>query len=276
MKHILVHLDASPRSAVRLAFAQALATRHEARLTALYGVVPGLLASPWGTGDGLVAMARELLELDVQQRERAEALVRQAASRDGQVSPVWVDAGSSPYWTMLQQAPYADLLVLGQDNREDTLTGPRPPDLVPGTLCESGRPTLLIPDAGQFPTEVRRALVAWKPSREAARALAASLPWLLRAEHIDVALRPEEGVEGFDHAQSLKQWLQWQGVRAEVRLHRPGPGDIGEALLSLAADADADLLVMGCYGHSRAREWVMGGATQSILRAMTLPVLMSH
>lgn len=276
MKHLLVHVDASARSAERLALAQQLATQHGARLTAFYGVLPGLLASPWISADGMAAMASRLAEVDAEQQSRAQALVAQAGARAGQVAPQWVDGGQSPYWSLLARAPYADLLVLGQPDAADASTGAWPPDLVPATLCEAGRPTLLVPRVGTYAATARRVLVAWKPAREAARALAASLPWLRLAEQVDVALRPEGDDAGFDHAQALQQWLRGHGVSAAVVLHHLGPGEIGDALLSLAADAASDLLVMGCYGHSRTREWALGGATRTVLGTMTLPVLMSH
>jgi nucleotide-binding universal stress UspA family protein len=102
------------------------------------------------------------------------------------------------------------------------------------------------------------------------------LPWLHLAAAVHVASRPEEDEADMHHAAALASWLRVQGVSATQHEHRLGAGDVGEALLSLAADVSAELLVMGCYGHSRAREWVLGGASRSILRSMTLPVLMSH
>lgn len=273
-KHILVHIDASPRAAARLALAQQLATQQGAELTALYGVLPGLLATPWA-GEMVATMADQLVELDAEQRARAQAVVDQAAARSGQVVPRWVDGGSEPYWSLLQRAPYADLLVLGQPDSTDAAAGALPADLVPGALCDAGRPTLLVPSAGVFEARGRRVLIAWKPSREAARALTAALPWLRQADRIDVAMR-SEGADGFDHEAALRHWFQVQGLRAHVQFHRPGPGDLCESLLSLVIDVASDLLVMGCYGHSRAREWVLGGATRDMLRTMTLPVLMAH
>lgn len=274
MKHILVHVDASPRAAARLGLAQQLATRQGAELTAFYGVLPGLLATPW-VGEGVAGLATQLVEIDGEQRASAQAIVEQAAARSGQVVPRWVDGGAAPYWSLLQRAPYADLLVLGQPDGADAATGALPPDLVAGVLCDSGRPALVVPSSGAFEASGRRVLIAWKPAREAARALRASLPWLQQAERIDVAMR-EEGDSDFDHAAALQYWFQVQGLRAHVQLHRLGPGDIGESLLSLATDVASDLLVMGCYGHSRAREWALGGVTRSLLRTMTLPVLMAH
>jgi nucleotide-binding universal stress UspA family protein len=93
---------------------------------------------------------------------------------------------------------------------------------------------------------------------------------------VHVASRPEADEGDMNHAAALAGWLRMQGLSATQHDHRLGEGDVGAALLSLAADVGAELLVMGCYGHSRAREWVLGGASRSILHSMTLPVLMSH
>ena len=76
--------------------------------------------------------------------------------------------------------------------------------------------------------------------------------------------------------QSLQEYLTAQGITATLHQGGPERGNAGENLLSQASDLGADLLVMGCYGHSRAREWVFGGATRTILESMTLPVLMVH
>lgn len=275
MKSILVHLDASPRAAVRLELAQRLAGRHGAELKVLYGVVPSMLGNPWAAGEGMAAAAALLADLDREQRDRARATFDKAAAQ-GRLD--WLDGGSAPYWSLLQHAPYADLVVLGQTDLHDTLTGALPPDLVPASITDAGRPSLVVPFAGAFEALPRHVLVAWKPTREAARAVAAALPWLRLATAVHVAVgRESDARDGeLDHAAALAHWLHVQGVTAAVRTHGLGPGDVGAALLSLAADTDAELLVMGCYGHSRAREWVLGGASRSVLAAMTLPVLMSH
>ncbi len=285
MKSLLVHLDASPRSAVRLALAQRLARRHRAELTALYAVESALLAAPLSAVEGLGVAAEVLADLDRVQRERARAVFDQAG---GDAAMRWVDAGDAPYPALLRHALTSDLLVLGQHDADDTLTGELPPELVPALIVDSGKPALVIPcvgnlagvmgadNAGSFDAVPRDVLVAWKPTREAARAVAAAMPWLRQAARVHVAIQPEfdDGLVALDPA--LERWLQVHDVAAPVLCHRLGPGDAGEGLLSLAADIGAGLLVMGCYGHARAREWVLGGASRSVLRAMTLPVLMVH
>lgn len=271
MKSILTHIDASPRADVRLAFAQALARIHEAELTALYGVLPSLLATPWLAGEAMAYASSMLADLDREQGARARATFDKAASR-GMLG--WADGGSAPYAALLQRALTTDLLVLGQADANDTLTGGLPLGLVPSLITDSGKPTLVLPYAGSFDPVASDVLVAWKPAREAARAVAAALPWLRRAARVHVANRPE--ADDDESATALAHWLRLHGVTAPIVPHRLGKGEVGEALLSLAADTNAGLLVMGCYGHSRAREWVLGGASSVVLASMTLPVLMVH
>jgi nucleotide-binding universal stress UspA family protein len=275
MKSILVHLDASPRAAVRLDLAQRLANRHDAELNVLYGVLPSLLAGPWITGEGMMAAASALSELDKTQRDRARATYDAAT---GKAPMRWLESDGIPYTTLTQNALYADLLVLGQADSKDALSGALPPDLVAGAIIDTGKPTLVVPYAGTFDSLPSRILIAWKPTREAARAVSAALPWLRLASSVHIATRSEQGnALGADPgAAALKNWLAVQGVHAAIRTHEMGPGDVGEGLLSLAADTAAECLVMGCYGHGRTREWVLGGASRTILGSMTLPLLTVH
>lgn len=275
MKSILVHLDASPRAAVRLALAQDLARQHGAELTALYGVLPSLLATPWLAGDAMAYAASMLADLDTEQAKRARASFDQAASR-GELG--WADGGSAPYASLLLHALTTDLLVLGQTDSSDGMTGGLPPDLVSSLITDSGKPTLVLPFVGRYEAAAADVLIAWKPTREAARAVTAALPWLRLAARVHIATRPEGDEEGSDRSAALQHWLRLHGVTAPIRPHGLGGGDVevGEALLSLAADTNAGLLVMGCFGHGRAREWVLGGASRVVLASMTLPVLMVH
>lgn len=271
MKRILVHIDASPRAAVRLALARSLARRHGAELEAFYGVEPSLVAMPWAGGEGLAVATAALAERDDEQRQRAHTLVEQLAGKE---PLAWIDGGSAPYWSLLQHAMYTDLLVLGQSDDQDSLTGPLTPDLVTNSIMDTGKPTLLVPAAATYEAIPGRILIGWKPTRESARAATAALPWLRLATTIDLATREEEGEA--DSLARLAHWLHLQGVNAPIQQHQLGEGEVGGSLLSLATSTGAGLLVMGCYGHSRAREWVLGGATHTVLRTMALPVLMVH
>jgi nucleotide-binding universal stress UspA family protein len=170
----------------------------------------------------------------------------------------------------------ADLVVIGQPNPAETpISVSR--DFAIYVVLHSGRPVLIVPYAGHFEQVGQRILVAWNGSLEAERAIEGALPLLQRARSVEIAVfnapAPERSIElpGAD----IVAWLRRQGVVAEVSQQRT-KADIGNALLSLAADLTADLIVMGGYGHSRFREMLLGGATRTILESMTVPVLMAH
>ena len=142
-----------------------------------------------------------------------------------------------------------------------------------------GRPILILPYAGTFAPIPKRPLVCWKPSREATRAVTDALPFLQRAEKVSIlAVNPRPGQDGHgeDPGADLALFLARHGVKAEVATQSGVKLDVGEFILSRAADLSADLLVMGAYAHPRLREVVFGGVTQTIMRHMTVPVLMSH
>ena len=275
MKSILVHVDASPRSAVRLELALALAQAHSAELTAFYGVMPAMLAMPWAAEPVNPSFGSLADETDRRQHERARAAFERLGGADKArwVAAAEQDGGRLP-WHLARRALTSDLLVLGQYDADDREAGALPPDLVPAAIVDSGKPTLVVPSAGDFDAAPRSVLLAWKPTREAARAAAATLPWLTRAREIHIAAGEEAGEPvSFD---DIAHWMQLHGVAGKIERHGLGDINPGEALLSLAADVDAGLLAMGCYGHSRAREWVLGGVTRTILRSMTVPTLMAH
>jgi nucleotide-binding universal stress UspA family protein len=143
-------------------------------------------------------------------------------------------------------------------------------------MAASGRPALILPYAAT-PARIGETIaIAWKPSREAARAVAAArlLQQRQRRVHIVSWTAPDEAVTG--SRLDLPGYLQRHGVTAHWHSQGDEPEDVGELLLSRVFDLEADLMVMGCYGHNRAREWVLGGASRTVLRSMTLPVLMAH
>ena len=141
-------------------------------------------------------------------------------------------------------------------------------------LLETGRP-LLIPGYSPAQSAVaERIAVAWKPTPQAARAVALAVPFLAHAKQVAVlTVEEEEGRR--DDADRLVRYFAWHGVRASAERLAPGPGGAAETLLA-AARAKADLLVMGGYGHTRLREWVFGGFTQRVLTESPVTVLMAH
>jgi len=267
-KDILVHVDDSDACPQRMEIAIRMAADHEAHLTALFARAYGNLVN-FGSGhDDEIVKAREASE----KRFRS---VTEAAG----VSAEWhtVECGSPSVVTdaMLIHARYADLVVIGQADRERN-NGGVPLDLAESLVLESGTPLLLIPYAGRFDSIGQRALVAWNGSRESARALRDALPLLERAQQVTVlALNPDQN-HGDIPGADISLHLARHGVRAEAQHLTARDIDAGDMLLSCAADDSADLLVMGAYGQPRFRELILGGATRLVLAQMTLPVLMSH
>lgn len=273
-RSILVHADGSPRCALRLTLARKLAEAQGAELEVVLAAAPSLADLPMAYTAGSESAAL-MLELDADRRRRARDIFEREAARPGPALR-WIALDHElTLHAFVERALYADLLVLGQYDPADSLAWGVPADFVPSVVVDSGKPVLVLPYAGQFAATGREVLIAWKPTREAARAVAGALPLLhgARRLHLYGAGPEAEAPTAFA---PLEAWLRRHGIAAEIERHRAPEREFGEHLLSRAADVGADLLVMGCYGHTRTREWLLGGASRTMLQSMTLPVLMAH
>jgi nucleotide-binding universal stress UspA family protein len=167
-----------------------------------------------------------------------------------------------------------DLAIVGQAQPE---TSTLEEIIGETTLFESGRPVILVPYIQKGPFKLDNVMVCWDGSRPAARAIGDAMPLLVKAGGVEIVIVTKERgkqdeIEGVDMGQHLAR----HGVKVEVHRIPGGDIDVADALLSHAADSGTDFIVMGGYGHSRFREFVLGGVTHSIFRSMTVPVLMSH
>lgn len=261
---------------MRTALARALAVQHDAAVTALYATTPGVLEMPFAYAEGAGAFMPLLERLDADRREQARMLFARSAT-PGKLLTEWRMLGlERPVPGVVRHALCSDLLVLGQHNPHDTQAGGVPADFVASVLLASGKPALVVPCLGDFAEMGKEVLIAWKPTREAARALSASVPLLRGARRIHLTAEADANLSGAG-AREVEAYVRRHGVEASLERHAAIPtGAPGEGLLSLAADVGADLLVMGCYGHGRVRELILGGATRTVLGSMTLPVLMVH
>lgn len=274
IRTLLVHLDGGARMHERLQLARGLALRLAARVEAMYATVPPMVAVPAAGDAGAVWQA--MFEVEAQWRDRARAAY-DACLGDGAVAARWFElAVDAPVVDFARQALYADLLVLAQTQPGQSGAGGMPADFPEATLLASGRPGLLVPYAGRVAADAATVVVAWKPCAQAARAVTAALPLLRRAARVQVLAWGDGTAAPAAGPLDLIDWLDAQGVRARWHDQGPEPQALGELLLSRCADLGAELLVMGCYGHHRAREWILGGASRTVLRSMTLPVLMAH
>jgi nucleotide-binding universal stress UspA family protein len=180
--------------------------------------------------------------------------------------------------TVALHARYADLAVLGQRDPGAALHA-NAGDVAAATLLASGRPILVLPYVGDYPTVGRKALVGWKSTREAARAVSDALPLLQQADVVTVlSINPEGGIggDGDVPAGDIALHLTRHGVNAVAAHTVAKEIPEGDALLNYADDIGADLIVAGGYGHSRTREVLFGGVTRTLLKTMTLPALLSH
>lgn len=288
LRSVLALVSDSPRSAAVVALAQRLAAAQGAQLQAVYAVAPsasGAYLSPEAS-----ALALQLrVEADSQRRERAQALVAQVAAQTGASIPLLMLMSESAQ-ELLQMARNSDLLVMGQSD-------PATPDgtaqgLAGRLLVSGGCPLLFVPYAVDTPLQRcgSRVLVAWRDTRESARALRDALPLLRQAQRVELVRFAEHAEAGPEPLLRACEYLRLHGIAAEHKLlhHRESSlgerlvtqwmpdAPVAEALLSHAADSDADLIVMGGFGHTRLWELVLGGVTRTMLQSMTVPVLMSH
>jgi len=274
-RQLLVHLDSSTRSSVRLDLARRIAEQHGAEVAAIYAVTPTLIALPAAPAVS-PELAASMVEIDDERRRRARTAFDRAMEAPG-VKVSWSEASEPPViGAVSQQALYADLLVLGQHEPAGQQAVDLPADFAESVMAASGKAALVVPFVDTPVTVGDTVVIAWKETREAARAVAAAMPLLARARAVHVltwgsAIARIEGLK-----LDLAGYLKLHQVDAVWHEQGKEPDFLGELLLSIAFDLGADLLVMGCYGHSRAREWVLGGTSRTVLRSMTLPVLMAH
>lgn len=276
-KTLLLHVDSGPHSRPRTVLAANLANAHTAHLTgsALTGVSRHV-HGPGGLGqhdpvvmrrqDQLRSLARDALT-------NFENVVHAAGVQTftSRIIDDEVAAG------MALQARYADLVIVSQFDPGTTTPG-QLADFPETVILDSPCPVLVIPYAGAANGLFRSPMLAWDGSLHASRAIRGALPLLALAGRAEILICNPDDVpngHGEEPGADLALWLARHGIAANVS-ERHVAGSVGEALLSIVSDLNADLLVMGAYGHSRFREAMLGGTSRTILQSMTVPVLMAH
>jgi nucleotide-binding universal stress UspA family protein len=275
---IVVFIDGRTKAGGILEFAGVLAEEHGARLIGVF-LQPEPTVTPAETfarGKGMRRVSEvhgaQLESIDADYRALFENIVRRHGIRS---ESEW---RSLPYVSseVGVHAYYADLVLIARPDPEGQAA--RPPGLAESLVLSSGRPIILFPPRGTV-SRVRRILVGWNAKRESIRAVADTLPLLVRAEAVEILVVDHERHPG-DHGQEpgadIARHLARHGVQVEVRRLSSGGEDVGLLLLSQAAAFHADLLVMGAYGHTQLTEWMFGSVTRTVLREANLPVLMSR
>lgn len=277
-RSLLVSLGPDPLCAERTRVAIALANDFECHVV---GVAPtglvDLQGSP-GAAATLADVAARAWDALRGRAERAAQRFRDDCVAAGVESFEALVEESEPASSLVHHAHCNDLSVLTQ--ADPAAAGHRMAhEIVVRVVLRSARPTLILPHVGRCARVGSNVLVAWDDSREAARALADALPLLRRAARVQVVAwneaRVHDGKPLRARLEALQRWLTRHGVAAELRVQTTRVA-IAEAIRAHAVELNADLLVMGAYGHSRWAERVLGGATRGLLASMTVPVLMSH
>lgn len=277
LRNLLVHLDLRQAVGKRIDAAVALAVTHDAHLTALLTAVtptfPGYVAVD--IPDEVRARAKDELR---QSLAMIEKHFRQKAEAAGINHDVRSELGSAPpVGTLVRNTRHVDLAILGQADPNDTVSGENA--MTEDVVLGCGRGVLLVPYIGAPEGFGRHVMIAWDASREAARAVADAMPLLEQAERVTIAIvSAHEDNDALNRlpATDIATHLARHGISVEVKVLVDSGIGVASTLLSRVSDEGIDLLVMGAYGHSRLRELILGGVTRSILKTMTVPVLMSH
>ena len=274
LKDVVVNLSGRAPLDFATGYATSIAATFGAHVTGIAFLYEPVI--PDGTLGGVPV---DLIEL---QREENSKIARDAISRfEAGVKKAGVasetrqlDATFGGAATRFAQvARRFDISVVAQAQREQGATDEL---IIEGALFESGRPVIVVPYIQKSGLTLERVLACWDGGRTAARAIADAMPFLERAKAVDLVIVAEERKNDEITGVRMSEHLTRHGVAVSVKRIAKGDLAVQDVILSYAADSGADFMVMGGYGHSRLREFILGGVTRSILNSMTVPVLMSH
>jgi nucleotide-binding universal stress UspA family protein len=274
LKDVVVNLSGRAPLDFAADYATSIAATFGAHVTGIAFLYEPVI--PDGTLGGVPV---DLIEL---QREENSKIARDAISRfEAGVKKAGVasetrqlDATFGGAATLFAQvARRFDISVVAQAQREQGATDEL---IIEGALFESGRPVIVVPYIQKSGLTLERVLACWDGGRTAARAIADAMPFLERAKAVDLVIVAEERKNDEITGVRMSEHLTRHGVVVSVKRIAKGDLAVQDVILSYAADSGADFMVMGGYGHSRLREFILGGVTRGILNSMTVPVLMSH
>jgi nucleotide-binding universal stress UspA family protein len=187
------------------------------------------------------------------------------------VTASWNEVDGQAMKRIMSRARHSDLVVVGRARKQNLL----PSDFLEQLVVGCGRPILIAPSAPRQ-TLTGTIMICWRDTAEAARAVGTAMPLLANAKRVVVASVAEKGEESSESLAHVERHLAWNGISAEIRVIKAEGGSPPELLAAAAEGCDADLVVLGAYGHSQLREMLFGGCTQSFLRQSDRPVLMMH
>jgi len=276
-RSIFVHVDDAEPCDRRLAVAARVARAFPTQLHGTY-LVPSVEMTPFTSAVLPGEVVERRLRETADAQRGAEARFRAAAAQAGVTSVDWRAPAGDPFAAAVLHARYSDLAIIGQPSRGEPSEA-FSAELAKEVVMSCGRPVLFVPYVGEYRTVGERVMIAWKDSRESARAVADALPFLKDAKQvfaIAITADDDENLHDVLADAQVSAFLRRHEVQATVRRLTVPDINAGELLLSQAADFSADLIVMGAYSRPRVSAFVWGGVTQVMLSSMTVPVLMSH
>ncbi|RZA28812.1 MAG: hypothetical protein EOP92_38650, partial [Lysobacteraceae bacterium] len=269
-KDLVVPLAGTPADADALKLALALAGSSSAHVTALEIVsLPMPVVAPWGMAPDL-ALGEAHEQLRARGQASAAALRRRLAGETASHEVMVVETlFAEPAQLAARVALLADLVVVGKA-LGDTAEGARTRAMIGSLLLESGRPVLVVPPGCAAPMPPRRLVLGWKSTPQASRAMHDALPLLRTAEAVDIVMVDAGGEardtgDGNHAGADVLAHLARHGIKASVVLKDSGGRPASEILLEHLQQAEAQLLVVGGYGHTRLRQWALGGMTRELL-----------
>ena len=281
LRKILVAVDSSGMSLARVETALNLASHSDARVTALYVVYTEIMpVASTSMHDGWYMESEYLSKSREQALETAETIekaCRQLAETHKK-ELVWQQEEGDIASHICLTARYHDILLLG---KPDILTTPKAYcEAINGVLLDAGKPCLVVPDVvSWFHHKPGKILVAWDGSRESSQAVHGAMPLLKEAESVVVVsvCKSSDGDDKLTRYNSdLVDYLHCHAINATSHIINNGSFTAGHAISDFAHELEADLMVMGSYGHSRFREAILGGATRFVLEHAEIPILFAH
>ncbi|MBS7706070.1 universal stress protein [Chelatococcus asaccharovorans] len=278
MKDILVHLDGTAADDTRIAHAGFVVGLFEAHLT---GLLTNIMQAPvMPVADGM-AYAVYLESIQEKTKERGDRDAERLAHRLDAVTASSelrrLDIFSEAVWQVVaMQARASDLLIALRPYGSERDEGQA--DVVEAGLFESGRAVYVAPEGAAPPAALQSVLIGWNDTPAAAHAIAEAMPFLRKAGQVVVVTVDErEAAEqaGEEPGADIARHLDRHGINVELR-HVAGWSNTSDALLNEVERTGADLAVLGAYGHSRLREWVLGGTTRDCLTRCPVPIIMAH
>ncbi|AXS39374.1 universal stress protein [Breoghania sp. L-A4] len=274
LKDIITLVDLNgPRHAIKVALELAQTT--DAHVTGLAlafdPVIPGFISAPMPSNYLDVAREQAMEAASSALETFKESAKRAGVHWEARTANIVSGGAADPF---IAQARISDLIIMGQDDGK--VSEPMREMLIEAAMFESGVPVMLVPYIGTPSFSTDHVMIAWDGSRTAMRAVHAALPVLKLAKKVSVVIVDKGQARAGEPGADLATYLSRHGLQVTIETISRPQTKVADALLNFISDNAVNLVVMGGYGHSRMREFVLGGVTRSMLTSMTVPVLMAH